>query len=149
MRNLKRLLLAAFVGLMCEACTSWVDIHENIALVNMSNQKIGCQMLCNRNASIGDSVYFANEETHFVYPESILMYHAQNGTWEDDAKSIFYIQFLIMDGDSLQKYLGTPEDSIRKHVPILKVYRYKQEDLEKINWTVIYSSNKKKTNEVR
>lgn len=136
---MRNLLLAAFMGLMCEACTSWVDIHENIALVNMSDQKIGCQMLCTRNVSTVDSVYFANEETLFVYPESILMYHAQNGIWEDDAKSISYVQFLIMDGDSLQKYSNSSEDYIRTHVPVLKVYRYKQEDLEKMNWTVIYS----------
>jgi len=137
---MRNLLFAAFMGLMCEACTSWVDIHENIALVNMSDQVIGCQMLCNRNVSFADSVYFANENTRFANPESILMYHAQNDNWEDDVKSIPYIQFLIMDGDSLQKYLTAPEDTIRKHVPVLNVYRYKQEDLEKMNWTVIYSS---------
>ncbi len=144
MRTLKILLLATFIGFMCTACTSWVDIHENIALVNMSDQKIGCQMLWNRNISIVDSVYLANEEVHIVYPESILMYHAQNGKWEDDVKSISYVQFLIMDGDSLQKYLNAPEDTVRKHVPVLKVYRYKQEDLEKMNWTVIYSLQDRK-----
>lgn len=139
MKDFRILMMVTFMGFMCEACKSWVDIHENIALVNMSDQKIGCQMLCNRNVSIADSVYCANEETHLVSPESILMYHATSRSWEDDAKSVSYFQFLIMDGDSLQKYLNAPEDTIRKHVPVLKVYRYKQEDLEKMNWTVIYS----------
>lgn len=67
------------------------------------------------------------------------MFRAQNGNWEDDIKSISYVQLLIMNGDSLQKYLNATENFVRKHVPVLKVYRYKREDLERMNWTVIYS----------
>lgn len=139
MRNFRIILVTVFISLMCEACTSWVDIHENIALVNMSDKVIGCQLLCDKNIASADSVYFAKSESHIVYPESVLMFRAQNGNWEDDIKSISYVQLLIMNGDSLQKYLNTTEDFVRKHVPVLKVYRYKREDLERMNWTVIYS----------
>ena len=139
MRNFRIILLTVFISLMCEACTSWVDIHENIALVNMSDKVIGCQLLCDKNIASADSVYFAKSESHIVYPESVLMFRAQNGNWEDDIKSISYVQLLIMNGDSLQKYLNATEDFVRKHVPVLKVYRYKREDLERMNWTVIYS----------
>ena len=139
MRNFRIILVTVSISLMCEACTSWVDIHENIALVNMSDKVIGCQLLCDKNIASADSVYFAKSESHIVYPESVLMFRAQNGNWEDDIKSISYVQLLIMNGDSLQKYLNATEDFVRKHVPVLKVYRYKREDLERMNWTVIYS----------
>ena len=139
MRNFRIILVTVFISLMCEACTSWVDIHENIALVYMSDKVIGCQLLYDKNIASADSVYFAKSESHIVYPESVLMFRAQNGNWEDDIKSISYVQLLIMNGDSLQKYLNATEDFVRKHVPVLKVYRYKREDLERMNWTVIYS----------
>ena len=95
MRNFRIILVTVFISLMCEACTSWVDIHENIALVNMSDKVIGCQLLCDKNIASADSVYFAKSESHIVYPESVLMFRAQNGNWEDDIKSISYVQLLI------------------------------------------------------
>ena len=139
MRNFRIIFVTVFISLMGEAWTAWVDIHENIALVNMSDKVIGCQLLCDKNIASADSVYFAKSESHIVYPESVLMFRAQNGNWEDDIKSISYVQLLIMNGDSLQKYLNATENFVRKHVPVLKVYRYKREDLERMNWTVIYS----------
>ena len=66
----------------------------------MSDKVIGCQLLYDKNIASADSVYFAKSESHIVYPESVLMFRAQNGNWEDDIKSISYVQLLIMNGDS-------------------------------------------------
>ena len=58
--------------------------------------------------------------------------------WETDLKGLLYIQFLIMDYEIYGKYIGTPCETIRKNVPILHCYRLTLEDLQRMNWTVVY-----------
>lgn len=58
--------------------------------------------------------------------------------WYDYFDDYKYIQFLIADCDTFWKYYSEPCDTIRKYVPVLHVYRLTLEDLERMNWTVVY-----------
>jgi len=58
--------------------------------------------------------------------------------WEVDFKGMDFIQFVVMDEEMFSKYLATSCDTIRKYVPVLHCYRLALEDLQRMNWTVVY-----------
>ncbi|WP_420187671.1 hypothetical protein M1B74_03630 [Bacteroides pyogenes] len=60
------------------------------------------------------------------------------GVWESHFKRNKYLLFLIMDWDTYWEYHSKPCDIIRKCVPILHVYRLTLEDLERMDWKVVY-----------
>jgi len=43
-----------------------------------------------------------------------------------------------MDWEIYKKYWNEPCDTIRKYVPILHRYQLTLEDLQRMNWTVVY-----------
>lgn len=138
MRKMKHILLVIAVLALCMSCIAYDDTHETIAIVNLSDKPIGCQMYRGNDVASVNAVYYGNRETFVVPSDSLVKFEAQRGKWEKDIRTIPYIRFIIMDGDSLLKYKDSPVDVVRKNVPILHVYQLKQDDLEKINWTIIY-----------
>jgi len=63
------------------------------------------------------------------------------GGWERDFTVIPYIQILVMDNDIYTFYISKFNyncDSISNYVPILHCYQLKLEDLQRMNWTVVY-----------
>lgn len=138
MRRLKYFLLVIAVLALYVSCIAYDDTHETIAIVNLSDKPIGCQMYRGKDVTSVDAVYYGNRETYVVPSDSLVKFMAQRGKWEKDIRTIPYVRFIVMDGDSLLKYKDSPVDVVRKNVPILHVYQLKQDDLEKINWTIIY-----------
>lgn len=139
MTHFKNILLVITLFALCVSCIAYDDAHESIAIVNLSGKPIGCQMYRGKDVASTDAVYYGNRETYVVPTDSLVMFKAAKGKWEEDIRLIPYVRFIIMDGDSLLKYKDSPVDVVRKNVPILNVYKLKQDDLEKINWTIIYS----------
>lgn len=138
MRHFKYILLVIAVLALYVSCIAYDDTHETIAIVNLSDKPIGCQMYRGKDVTSVDAVYYGNRETYVVPSDSLVKFMAQRGKWEKDIQVIPYVRFIVMDGDSLLKYKDSPVDVVRKNVPILHVYQLKQDDLEKINWTIIY-----------
>jgi hypothetical protein len=48
------------------------------------------------------------------------------------------ISVFITDANVFYKYWQQPCDTIRKYVPILYTYRLTLEDLQRMNWMIVY-----------
>jgi hypothetical protein len=115
--------------------------HHYIKLLNKSDISIGCQMFWSGNIMNADTIFQCNMATDFIVPaDSFHIFEStmRTSNWEDDFKVIPYIQFLIMDGTLFKQYFSASCDTIRKYVPILHTYRLTLEDLQRMNWTVVY-----------
>ncbi|TYK39909.1 hypothetical protein ACTMKN_04930 [Bacteroides pyogenes] len=113
--------------------------HSDITIVNKSNRDIACQGQPVRSVSL----FVCNLGTFRISSNSSFNLPALTGphdlgVWEDYFKRNKYLQFLIMDFDIYWEYHSKPCDIIRKCVPILHVYRLTLEDLERMDWKVVY-----------
>lgn len=136
--------LVALCFLLC-ACPNGEKGHENITFINKSDREIACQTYCSSdNITIDtDTLYKCRIGPDGIGPDSLYLYSSLSDFgWEVDFKDMTFIQFLIMDGETYRKYLGTPCDTIRKYVPVLHRYRLTLEDLQRMKWTVVYPPEK-------
>jgi hypothetical protein len=143
MRKIKVLILLSFVAIICTGCPGKCEYcHQYITFVNKSDKKIGYQLSFDRILYISqDTIFHCNNTSDsFIYKNSIfaLPCPAKEDNWEEELSNSYYIQCLIMDGEIFSKYYTSPCDSISKYVPILHCYRLTLEDLERMNWTVVY-----------
>jgi hypothetical protein len=84
---------------------------------------------------IDSSFSFSEYSAHQILP------------WDYILKKVYYeLTILIVDFELYQKYSDEiyynsykePCDTFRKYVPILHCYRLTLQDLERMNWTVVY-----------
>ncbi len=130
-------LIAASI-LLC-ACPSKDNGHQYITLANKSDQEIVCQALWSGSITNADTLYQCHIGAEGIRADTLYCYSSLSDYgWESDFEAIPYLQLLIMDAETYSKYLGEPCDTIRKYVPILHRYRLKLEDLQRMNWTVVY-----------
>ncbi len=127
------------VLLLFGSCFREEEGHLSFALVNKSNQSIACQMREFYNSMEDDTLFKGNlvDEIN-IRSDSLVRYVSHDVPWEIEISNLAYVQLMILDNDSLMKYMLSPIDTIHKKVPVLHIYQLKQEDLEKMNWTVIY-----------
>jgi len=126
---------------MASSCENKNDEHKYITLVNKSYKDIACQMLWQGTISNADSLFDCSLVTnYFVMKDScyLIKNGSYRGGWETDFTVIPYLQLLIMDGELYDEYWQQPCDTIRKYVSILQRYQLKLEDLQRMNWTVVY-----------
>ncbi len=123
------LFLAADCGKGCKEMNS---CHHSIEIVNNSAKTI----YYNCNYSYPDTLLNCNNQLTAIAPggkdgiPSTLF-----GRWEDHFIQHAYMQFLVVD--SLTK-ATTSCDSIRKQHLILKRFQLSLEDMNTINWRVVY-----------
>ncbi|WP_420187672.1 hypothetical protein M1B74_03625 [Bacteroides pyogenes] len=113
--------------------------HTDFVMVNKSNRDIGCQ----RQPSTSENGFLCNDGALCISSDSSFNFSAPDSgrklrVWEDYLKHHKYIQILITDCDTFWEYRSKPCDTIHKYVPILHVYRLTLEDLERMDWKVIY-----------
>jgi len=132
-------LLLIFLVLICAGCPKEQGTRY-ITVINKSERKIVCQPYCsNVKVPNTDTLFQCRHAADGILPDSLYRYSsASYSGWEIDFKEITYIQFLIMNSEIYENYIGTPCDTIRKYVPILHCYRLMLEDLQSMNWTVVY-----------
>jgi len=129
---------------MCvTACPSQTnDENRYITFTNNSNRIIGYQFSFDKVSNLAQDTFFHCNMTTggFINSDSVFILECPNRVngWESDLNNSYYIQFLIMDGDKFTQHYREPCDSVRKYVPILYCYRLKLEDLQRMNWTVVY-----------
>jgi len=126
---------------MASSCENKNDEHKYITLINKSVNNIACQMLWQGTISEADSLFDCSLVTnYFVSKDSsyLIKNGSHSGGWETDFTVIPYLQLLIMDGELFKQYSLAPCDTIRKYVPILYRYQLKLEDLQRMNWTVVF-----------
>ena len=136
--QIKILLIAT--SLMLYACPDYENEHKYITFVNKTDKPIAYQEMWSATISPADTI-LADRIGLVIIKEntsSLIANSSHKGGWETDLRGIPYIQFLVTDGDTYMHYLYEPWDTIRKYVPILHCYQLTLEDLQRMNWTVVY-----------
>jgi hypothetical protein len=123
----------------CLCCLHREDGHRYITFVNKSGKEIVCQEFWSGSITDADTVYQCRIGAVGIPADSLHHFESLDYSgWESDFKVIPYIQYSVMDAMIFDKYIATPCDTIRKYVPILHFYRLTLEDLQQMEWTVVY-----------
>ncbi len=139
------ILLIATSILLC-ACPKDENGHRYITFINKSERDISCQDFWSGSIIEADTLFQCGVGAVGIPANSLCKFPSLNHSgWETDFKLIPYIQFLVMDDSTYVYYskmlnyqLIENCDTIRKYVPILHTYRLTLEDLQRMNWTVVY-----------
>jgi hypothetical protein len=143
MKQLRKIiLLATAAGIILSYSCDKEAGHEYISIVNNTEKDICYQIMLQTEINIKDTIFQCHKIPVTIPVNSA---HSQEsagraGGWERHFKSIRYVQFLIMDRETFFPYLQyyADCDTIRKYVPILHRYQLTLEDLQRMNWTVVY-----------
>jgi len=140
MKNIKIVLVGFLIVInIASSCENKNDEHEFITFVNKSDREIACQQFWSGHITEADTLYQCRIPVVGIPADSQYNFPSGNrhNSWEIDFKVIPYIQFLIME-EIYREYITSPCDTIRKYVPILHCYQLTLEDLQRMNWTVVY-----------
>ncbi|GHT76106.1 hypothetical protein AGMMS50262_13410 [Bacteroidia bacterium] len=138
MKQVKIILLIIASMLLC-GCPNNEEGHRYITFFNKSKKDISCQDFWSGHITDTDTVFQCRMGAVGIPADSLCNFPSLNDSgWEEDFRAIPYIQFLVMDREVYKKNWNNPCDTIRKYVPILHCYRLTLEDLQRMNWTVIY-----------
>ena len=140
MKQLKIAILFIATSMLLCACKNKEEGHCYITFINKSGQMIACQEFWSVHITESDTLYQCRIPAAGIPADSLVNFSSLNDSgWETDFRAIPYIQYLIMDGDIYKDFINPPNcDTIRKYVPILHRYRLTLEDLQRMNWTVVY-----------
>jgi len=136
------ILLIATSVLLCACPNKDENGHRYITFINKSGKDISCQDFWSGHITEADTLFQCRMGAVRIPADSLFNFPSgeshRGGTWEDDFRTIPFIQFLIMDDELLWQYHLEPCDTIRKHVPVLHLYRLTLKDLQRMNWTVVF-----------
>jgi hypothetical protein len=130
------LVLIATSVLLC-ACPNDKNGQNFIYITNKSDKKIAFQVRTNKQ----DEIFYCSDAGRMILPEveSNSTFKLDDGdaysSWDSYVKSLIVF---ILDGKLYDEYWQQPCDTIRKYVPILYRYQLTLEDLQRMNWTVVY-----------
>jgi len=130
-------LLLLFLVIICAGCPKEQGTRY-ITVINKSERKIVCQEFWSARITDADTLFQCRIFAAGISADTLYRFSSLNSGWETDFKAIPYIQFLIMDAETYSNYIGTSCDTVRKYVPILHCYRLKLEDLQRMDWIVVY-----------
>ncbi|MDR0865596.1 MAG: hypothetical protein LBO74_11775 [Candidatus Symbiothrix sp.] len=127
------------------ACPDNENGHRNIAFVNKSGKYIECQAFWSGHITNADTLFQCRVGSIPIPIDSLFYFSSLNDSWETDFNAIPFLQFLIMDAETFGYYANLVDwhirdncDTIRNNVPILHRYQLTLEDLQRMNWTVVY-----------
>jgi hypothetical protein len=143
MKTTKILILTFFAAIsMAARCTN-DNIQEYIKIINKSNKDISYRAFTNYKDTINFCSDIGSNNLIIavrVPSDSFALFKEDDG-WEYYLKGkILHID--ILDRYSYLQYFLEPCDTIRKYVPVLHQYLLTLEDLERMNWTVVYPPEK-------
>ncbi|GHU75013.1 hypothetical protein FACS189413_19680 [Bacteroidia bacterium] len=141
MKQLNAIILLITTSILLCACPDKDENgHRYITFVNKSGKFIACQEFWSGHITDADTLFQCRIAAFGIPVDSLCSFYSLNQSgWETDFEAIPCIQFLIMDGDIYKEYITPPDcDTIRKYVPILHCYRLTLEDLQRMNWRVVY-----------
>jgi hypothetical protein len=147
MKQFKIITLMIASSMLLWACPGKEDGHHCITIINQSDKTIGLQA---HEIKIGEtSEQYACRKGLGMRAHSNssywLVYDNRGGTWESELNG-HYLQITVMDTetyDNIRTQYGWDNsssscDSVRKYVPVLHCYQLTLEDLQQMNWTVVY-----------
>jgi len=150
MKNIKIIIIVMLSILLCGCPEKYPNGHKYITIINNSDIEIGYYELidwkdtffCYSNSGRfgkgttgikpNDSFSFFRIDRHEIQPWELYLDRGQ-------ILSIWIVKLELM-----AIYWNTACDTIRKYVPILHCYKLTLEDLQRINWTVIYPPEEEK-----
>ena len=148
MKKIKILFLTISFSLLLYGCPpNDDDGHQFINIVNKSDTKIKVQMIHSSKITHADTLWVCGIAPLTIEPSAERMFEPGNAvrgySWEDNFKYIPFIQFLIFDAavyDSLIDY-DIPCNKVNYTIPVKHYYQLKLEDLERMNWQLVYDGN--------
>ena len=140
MKQFKITFFLIITCIMLCACPNREKGHYYITIVNRSDKDIVYQCLINWT-----DPFFYCSNTGITVPitiraDSLNMFKADTWSsgWETSLNDGQTMNILVADAEKYSQYWRDPCDTIHKYVPILYRYQLKLEDLERMNWTVVY-----------
>jgi hypothetical protein len=132
-----RVTLVFLTILICSGCPNCDDYHREIIVVNKTHKDIAflywasdCQWYCSPGTMILDGVKADTLR--------ILESPGRQCGWESSFTYKQVLYFLFTDEETYVQYMKAPCDTIRKYLPVLQCYQLTLEDLQQMNWTVVY-----------
>lgn len=136
MKAAKIIILFLLVCLL-SACVKQSERY--IKIVNKSERDIVFQTIKTRHFMNQSPSYVCHGMIDIVSKDSFLLYSSVDDTgWKADFNLNPYQIFLIMDDENYSKYMLEPCDTLLKYVPILHSWQVTYEDMERMNWTLVY-----------
>ena len=108
-----------------------------ITISNKSEKTIGLQIHYSSDIKEEAPIYQEYITVH-VLPKDSVFWMISRNSWEDKFKFIPFIRLLILDNVAYECYSKCEVDTIRKYVPIYHCFDLTLEDLQAMNWTVVY-----------
>ncbi len=138
MKQIKMAILVIATSMLLCACPKDENGHRYITIVNQSDKTVVWQPRFFRIGEIYEQ-YDCRYTLGSIHSNSSFKfdYDDRGHNWEG-ALNTHYLQIMIMDDQTFEQYVSEPCDTIRKYVPILHTYRLTLEDLQRMNWTVVY-----------
>lgn len=130
-------LLVVTAILLC-ACPEKEIGHRYVTFTNSSDKEIVCQTFVSGNITEADTLFQCRTGVVGISPNSSYDFCSLHNSWEVDFNAMSYMQFLVMDARIYDQYIEEPCDTIRKYIPVLHIYSLTLEDLQRMNWTVVY-----------
>jgi hypothetical protein len=120
------------------ANTCFEDGHGCITIVNRSHEKIIYQDWLE---STETSFRCYDDRLPVIYgiqADSSRCSESFLNTWESSLDKGQILNVMIGSGDACDKYYKEPCDTFQKYVPVLHQYLLTLEDLNRMNWTIVY-----------
>ncbi len=110
--------------------------HDTITIVNNSNERIPFQVrIIYDEIYPSDTIYDCGIGIYGSLKDTYYLEAYRNRSWEVTFKSTPFIQIFMLN-DSVHK--NVPCNIIRKYNMILHRYQLTLEDLQRMDWTVVY-----------
>jgi len=146
MKQFKIIFLMIAASMLLYGCPSTDDDgHQFITIVNKSDAKIRVQEVWWSKISYADTLWVCGLAPLSIEPNTSRMFESLYDDWEEDFKYIPFIQFLVFDAevyDNMRDYDISCEE-VDYTIPVMHYYQLKLEDLERMNWEVVYPPSKK------
>jgi len=138
MKLLKITTLLIVVAMLLYACPKLES--QDITVVNKSEKRIDFQpYFLTTNPTHEDTLFQCGKLVFGVQADTLRRLPAgTHSDWKNEMKGYSFLQILIMDAEVYDMYITAPCDTIRKYVPVLHRYQLTLEDLQRMNWTVVY-----------
>lgn len=148
MKQFRAIFLMMVVSFLFYGCPSTDDDgHQFITIVNKSDAKITVQTIQSSKITYADTLWVCGIAPLTIESNSERMFNSgrirRGSSWESELKDIPFVQFLIFDAevyDSMRDY-DIPCEDVNYTIPVKHYYQLKLEDLEHMNWEVIYDGN--------
>jgi len=141
MRQFKIAILLITGCIIFSACPNFDGVIHNITFINNAEKKVSIQeYFLTANFTSEDTLFQCRKPAVGV-PSGTLSYipAGRHSDWVKMMMVTSFLQLLVLDGETYSEYISPPNcDTIRKYVPILHRYQLSLEDLQRMNWTVVY-----------